>query len=725
MYKALIALKNTVNFQLSLVAKLSLIYSVISCSNVIAEQLNTTKQSTTLFTAEKLATLQSIRQAQVSPSGEFVAFIRSVPREIYIEKNGKNWSELYLVDNHGKERAFVTGKVNINNIQWSADGSLIYFLAKMKNDEFTALYQIAVDGGQAQQAIALKDTNISQYTVNRDNSKIALLAKKAKDKSVKKLKELGFKAEVFEEELSNQFLYVININPSDKSALASNKSLSPQAWDIKGSVSAVRFSPNGSDLLVKTQPTPLIDDKYMKSKWHIVDIASQEIKTTFVTEGKLGAAEFSYDGKYVALLGAQDQHDPALGRLYIANANSGNVANWLPNFNGHVSDFEWANSRNELLFIADIGTQSIIANIKPGSSDYTTVIDVGSFIASNLSISDSDKTVAIRGNTAQHPNEVFLLRGTQHARLTYSNAWLTDLPLAKQESITIQARDGIEVGGVLVYPLNYKEGQRYPLIMSVHGGPESHVKDGWLTGYASPGQLAAAQDYLVFYPNYRGSTGQGVNYSKLGQNDYAGKEFDDLVDLKNHLVNIGLADEKKVGITGGSYGGYAAAWGATKLTKHFAASVMFVGIANQLSKFGTTDIPNEMHLVHARSYPWEKWQWYLERSPIYWAKQSKTPLLIMHGKADPRVHPAQSLEMYRYMKVHGKTVRLVYYPDEGHGNKRAAAKYDYNLRLMRWMDNYLKHGNKTMPSPDLPHQINLKQYTKASVTEHKESTTAD
>jgi len=244
--------------------------------------------------------------------------------------------------------------------------------------------------------------------------------------------------------------------------------------------------------------------------------------------------------------------------------------------------------------------------------------------------------------------------------------------------------------------------------MSVHGGPESHDKDGWITNYSRPGQMAAARGYAVFYPNYRGSTGKGVEYSKLGQNDYAGKEFDDLVDFKEHLVGMGLVDTKRVGITGGSYGGYASAWAATKLTKHFAASVMFVGVTNQLSKFGTTDISNEMNLVHARSYPWDKWQWYLERSPIYWAGQSETPLLIMHGKDDPRVHPAQSMEMYRYMKVQGKDVRLVYYPGEGHGNRKVAAQYDYSLRLMRWMDNYLIDGNKDMPMFEIDHAAKLK-----------------
>ena len=679
---------------------LALSLALLTCSVANAEQ------ASKVITAENLATLQSVNQAQVSPSGEFVAYTRSVPREIYVEKDGKNWAELYLVNNKGVERPYITGKVNVKNIQWSADGSLIYFLAKMNDDKFTSLYQISASGGQAQKALELKDTNINNYALSHDSKKVAVLAKKAKNKSVKELQGLGFKAEVFEEELSNQFLYLVDLTQADTA-------ITPEAWHIKGYVSEVHFSPSGKDLLVKTQPTALIDDKYMKSQWHIVDIAKKAVKTSFVTEGKLGAAEFSYDGSYVALLGAQDKHDPAAGRLFLGDVKSGKVSNWLPNFQGHVSDFEWSNQGNELYFIANIGTQSVVATIKPGSNQYTTLVDGGKFIAGNLSISASDKTVVVKANNAQHPNEVFMLRGNKQTRLTDSNTWLNNVALAKQESITIKARDGVDIGGVLIYPLDYKKGQRYPLIMSVHGGPESHDKDGWLTTYSRPGQLAAAQGYAVFYPNYRGSTGKGVDYSKLGQNDYAGKEFDDLVDLKNHLVNIGLVNEKKVGITGGSYGGYASAWGATKLTKHFAASVMFVGISNQLSKFGTTDISNEMHLVHARSYPWDKWQWYLERSPIYWVEQSETPLLIMHGKADPRVHPAQSMEMYRYMKVHGKTVRLVYYPGEGHGNKRAAAKYDYSLRLMRWMDNYLKHDNQPMPAHDLPHAANLKAHKAA------------
>ena len=654
----------------------------------------------TPLTVEDIPKIQSVIQTSISPDGDNVAFTRSVPRELYVDNNGTNYSDLYVVDDQGVERPFITGSVSIKSIQWSNDSKTIYFLAKLNEDKFTSLYQIPVDGGQASKVLSLKGTSISSYELSPNNKQLAILAMPAADKSEKELKKLGFMAEVYELGLKDKQLFIVDLAKADKP-------LTPNALNVANYVSDVNWAANGDKLLVKTQPTALIDDKYTKSQWHLFDITSNKVTMSFATEGKLGDAELSHDGKYIAILGAEDKHDPSTGRLFLADTKTGDVTDWLPNFMGHVVDFEWSHKRNTLNFIANVGTQSFVATIKTGSNKYKKVIKEGKFIAANLSVSDSDKTLALRGNTATHPNEVFIIRGKKTERLTNSNTWLDDKRFAKQETISLKARDGVEIDGVLVYPLDYQDGTRYPLIMSVHGGPESHDKDGWVTNYSRPGQMGAARGYAVFYPNYRGSTGKGVDYSKLGQNDYAGKEFDDLVDFKQHLVEMGLVDTKRVGITGGSYGGYASAWGATKLTEHFAASVMFVGVTNQLSKFGTTDISNEMNLVHARSYPWDKWQWYLERSPIYWAGQSKTPLLIMHGKEDPRVHPAQSMELYRYMKVQGKDVRLVYYPGEGHGNRKVAAQYDYSLRLMRWMDNYLIDGKKDMPAFEIDHAAKL------------------
>ena len=268
----------------------------------------------------------------------------------------------------------------------------------------------------------------------------------------------------------------------------------------------------------------------------------------------------------------------------------------------------------------------------------------------------------------------------------------------------------MEIEGLLIRPLNEEKGKRYPLILVVHGGPEAHYRNGWLTNYASPGQMGAARGFAVFYPNYRGSTGRGVAFSKLNYGDFAGREFDDFVDGVDHLIAAGLVDRARVGITGGSYGGYASAWGATYYSDRFAASVALFGISDNVSKEGTSDIPEEMRLVHQRWRPWENWQLFLDRSPIYHAGKARTPTLIAHGKEDTRVHPSQSMELYRHLKLRSQApVRLVFYAGEPHGFRRAASRFDYCLRMLQWMEHYLKGPGGAPPPLELDYDTALKE----------------
>lgn len=177
----------------------------------------------------------------------------------------------------------------------------------------------------------------------------------------------------------------------------------------------------------------------------------------------------------------------------------------------------------------------------------------------------------------------------------------------------------------------------------------------------------------------------------------------------DHLISIGLVDKSRVGITGGSYGGYASAWGATYYSDRYAASVMFVGISDNISKIGTTDIPEEMFLVHHRKRLWDDWNYFAERSPIRHIQKNRTPTLILHGKDDPRVHPSQSLEFHRHLKTLAQApVRLVLYPGEGHGNRKAAARLDYSLRLMAWMEHYLQGPGGEPPPFELDYESALK-----------------
>ena len=358
-------------------------------------------------------------------------------------------------------------------------------------------------------------------------------------------------------------------------------------------------------------------------------------------------------------------------------------------------------ANGQLAAIVDKGADTILRMYNADGS-VAQEIDPGELVPTSLENGGSD-SLFVRADSPRHPGELFALNDTTLTRWTSHNPWLAEIDFGTQRTMTYTARDGQQIEGILIEPVGGVPKGGAPTIMMVHGGPEAHYTNGWLTGYSMPGQVGAGQGYAVFHPNYRGSTGYGTAFSKQHQGDYAGKEFDDIVDAKRALVAEGVTDADRTGITGGSYGGFASAWGATYYSSEYAASVMFVGISNNISKFGTTDIPNEMYLVHERKWPWEEWDHLLERSPIYHVDKAETPILIMHGAEDTRVSPTQSYELYRNIKVRkpDTPVRLVLFPGEGHGNRLAASRYDYNLRMMQWFDTFLKTGDRDaqMPAP--------------------------
>jgi dipeptidyl aminopeptidase/acylaminoacyl peptidase len=312
------------------------------------------------------------------------------------------------------------------------------------------------------------------------------------------------------------------------------------------------------------------------------------------------------------------------------------------------------------------------------------------------------------GESSSHPGEVVRLNEGNPERLTDVNPWLSDRSLGEQRVIRWNARDDLAIEGLLVLPVDYRQGTSSPLIVVVHGGPESHFSNGWLTNHTAPAQVLAGKGYAVFFPNYRSSTGYGPAFSGMGFGDPAGKEFDDIADGIDFLVNEGIADKGRVGLGGGSYGGFASAWFATYYTRYVRAVCMSVGVSNLISMAGTTDIPWEHVYVHWGKKLNEMWDHALQRSPVYYAHQSKTATLIMGGTNDTRVSPTQSLELFRIMKMNGHpAVRMVQYPGEGHGNSRQPARIDQLYRTIEWYDWYVRDA-KPLDGPMPPVDISAR-----------------
>jgi len=649
-----------------------------------------------VLTPHRVAELRAVADAVISPDGRHVAYTLSVPRKPNVDDDGEPWAELWVTDSReGDARPFVTGHVNVSAVRWTADSRQIAFLAKRGDDKMKSLYLIPVDGGEARKAVELK-TDISAYSLAPDGKRVALVATESEDKKKKELKEKGFKQEIYEEDWRSAKVWL---------ATLFEKQTNSTPLALESHVSQVHWSPVDDRLLVTVAPTPSVDDSYMRQQVRIVDSKTGGVLTRINNPGKLGSVAWSPDGKKIGLISAADIHDPSAGRLMAADATDGTFRDLLPGLEGHVSQFDWADN-DTLGYFAGSGVQTLFARVNAvsGARDSQPVVGPTGPILTGLSLSTNGQHAVFVASSPIHPPELFTWRQGDAApkRRTDSNPGLEKIRFARQEVIRHKARDGLELEGLLIRPLDEVAGKRYPLILAVHGGPESHVSHGWLTSYSLPGQVAAARGMAVFYPNYRGSTGRGVAFSKLGQGDAAGKEFDDLVDAVDHLIAIGLVDRAKVGVTGGSYGGYATAWCSTRYSERFAAGVMFVGISDKVSKVGTTDIPNEEFHVHALKRPWEDWRFLLERSPIYHAAQGRTPLLILHGKDDPRVNVGQSRELYRHLKLHNQApVRLVLYPGEVHGNRKSAARLDYSLRLMQWMEHYLTGPGGKMPPMEL------------------------
>ncbi|AFH48321.1 Dipeptidyl aminopeptidase/acylaminoacyl-peptidase [Ignavibacterium album JCM 16511] len=644
------------------------------------------------LTPDDLFKIKNVGETAFSPDGKMIAYILNVPRPLN-EEPGGNYNNLYVYNFEDQQSVgLLANKNSVSSIQWDPESEIIYFLGKIGEAKTNQVYYIDSDGGSPK-LVTNEQTDVLAFKVSPDGQKIAFIRLEDKSKGKQEMLNRGFDAEIYEEEFQHRNLYVMDL--SDKSV----KQVTTAA-----SVFEFEWSSDSKNIAAAIAEKNLVDDSYMFKRLYVIDTETGIKYKLIDNPGKLTQFSFSPDGKKLAFVSAASINDAVSGSLFVCDVPNtkqfSQLKNYTEGFEGSVIMVKWKDD-NTLIFSSEEGVDITLREHKINEKGNKLILEPGKVVLRNFDLLNN--VVCFAGNTKEHPNELFIfnLETNELSKLTNHNNWLSGVKLAKQEKIEYPAKDGLKIQGVLIYPLNYEQGKKYPLITYIHGGPEAAVQNGWETGYGSWGQFAAAKDFFVFMPNYRASSGRGVEFTMMGFGDLAGKEFEDVIDGIDYLIQKGLVDKNKVGIGGGSYGGYFSAWAATKYTDRFAASVVFVGISNQISKRNTTDIPYEDYYVHWGFWTHENEQLVWERSPVRYAHLSKTPTLILHGKEDLRVHPSQSLELYRALKLHGKApVRLVFYPGQGHGNSKNTSRYDYLVRTLDWFEYYLmsNYPKDKMPS---------------------------
>ncbi len=643
--------------------------------------------------SEHLHSINMVIETAVSPDGNYVAYVLMKPRPLE-DDAGYAYRELYVYDvNRNESIGLLTGKVSIASIAWSPDGKQICFRAVMKKSNGRQVFAIDPLGKQEPEQLTHLHSSVLQYEFI-NNEEIALTLIEKDSKAIADIQRNGYDMILFEENLKHIELIRYNIKNKQYTSLTRGVTV----FDFS-------VSPDGTKIAAAIAPQNTVDDSYMFKRVHILDANTGEILEKVENPGKLGKMVWSPDGKKLAFIAASKLEDSVEGSLFIFETGKGvqykDIRNYVHGMELSVKDVVWMDN-NTVLYAAEQSVDIVVR--KQGIADKGSSEIMAGGIACFRSFSISGNHLYFAGNTPAYPNELmrYDMKKNKAEKLTDNNQWLKDVKLAKQEQIVYNARDGLEVHGVLVYPLNYNENSTYPLIVYIHGGPEACVQNGWVTQYSQWGQFAAARDYFVFYPNYRASSGRGVDYTMEGYGKLLEGEYEDVIDGIDYLIDKKMVDPKKVGIGGGSYGGYFAAWSATKYTERFAAAVVFVGVTNQVSKRNLTDIPYEDYYVHWGFWTHEQHDIVWEASPVKYAHLSKTPTLILHGEEDTRIPVSQGMELYRSLKLHSNAaVRFVIYPGEGHGNGKNTNRYDFLLRTMEWFDFYLKEGNDPTEKPDL------------------------
>jgi dipeptidyl aminopeptidase/acylaminoacyl peptidase len=634
-----------------------------------------------VLTPELILTLRQVAEARISPDGSRVALQIARPRT-EAEPPGGAIQELWLAAPGSEPVRFTADEHGDREPRWSPDGRQIAFLSRRTGSEFTQVYLIAVDGGEAQR-LTDAEHSVLAFKWSPDGRSIAYTVTDPKTKDEQEAERKGRDWTVADRNYKHIRLHAVDV-ATRKAHVVTTADLTVHDFD---------WSPDGRQLVIAAADTPTIDDSFMKQQIQTVPAAGGVPRLVVPTAGKLSSPRWSPDGRWIAWLGATALNDPSAGSVFVVSAFTGEgLENLTPNYDGSATSLSWVPGAPGTLAFLAIERQDTKAHAIALPAKTRTPIPIGNLaVFGALSFSRDGRRVAFAASTPTHPVEAFIADiGGGAKRLTTLNPQLAGVGLGRQEIVRWKAKDGLDVEGVLVKPVGYRAGERYPVVMQPHGGPESADVNGWYGTYSRWGQMLAGRGFATFYPNYRGSIGRGVKYAMGDHRDLMGKEFQDMLDGLDHLIAIGVADRDRIGVGGGSYGGYTSAWAATYASERFKAAVMWMGISNWYSMTGTSDIFFENSTVHWDLVMYDNYPIYWERSPLAHIAKANTPTLIVHGAADPRVPIGQSQEMYTALKWKGVPVEFVTYPREGHGVGERAHQEDFMRRVTAWFEKYLK-----------------------------------
>jgi dipeptidyl aminopeptidase/acylaminoacyl peptidase len=651
-------------------------------------------QAKRAMTIDDVMNMRAVSDPRISPDGRLVAFVVT---QADMKTNFRNSDVWIVAADGGEPRPLTLSPRRDDSPQWSDDGRRLAFISD--RDGRAQVYVMRVDGGEAEKVTDVK-TAVQSFAWSPDGKRIACIAADPLPEAKEKEKKDGFDQIIIDADYQFARINVIDLSSSSSGETPKPVMLTDGALHV----TELAWSPDGKQIAFAARSTPKLADGSTTEIYAIDAVNRQPVRLTSNDRAESNIA-WSPDGKTLSYLSTSDKY-PTIGpsRIHLIAFDGINQQGikapqiLLPQFDGYITRHEWSPDGKFIYFTADIGVQRHIYRIATDSRNMeirTRQADMrGSF-----SLSQKKNLMVYLREDSTFPADVLITSVQPGVAddapgafniLTQMNPQVKGLALGRVETIKWKSsKDGREIEGVIVYPLDYEQGRRYPLITSIHGGPEGAYQLSFMSGYSEFPHIYAARGYASFFPNFRGSSNYGAEFASANVGDLGGGDYQDVMSGIDYLIERGIADPARLAIKGYSYGGYLSGW-IIGHTDRFKAAVFGAGLSNAISYYSTGDIQYQRETLH-QGTPWRNNQNLIERSPVFYLQNAKTPSLIYHGERDERVPPGQSFETYMGLKKAGVTTQLVIYPREGHGLREPKHQLDKIRREIDWIEKYI-HG---------------------------------
>ncbi len=659
---------------------------------------------------EDLFALKAVGRVALAPDRARIAY----ELKRFDAAANKNFQQIMLLDVHsGQTRPLTQGKHIDSLPRWSADGEYLAFISD--REKVAALYVMPMSGGEPRR-LTDRDGNVSDFDWSPDSRRLAYsyqplnerekLERDEKHDQVKKLPQFKHYTRLFHKLdgvgwWNGLYTHVYVIPASGGAA----KQLSSGDYDDR----EPRFSPDGRSISYLSNRLPDADLKLENTDIYVVPVGGGKARQVKTTLGACSGHSWSPDGAWIAYVGnpaVPGQSWKYRDALWLIAARGGRPRELTRNIDNNCQNETlgdvagnafaaippiWSKDSQRVFFVVSEqgATRLYSRSITRGDSRCEVGGDVNVYQAQRTA---DDGPIALALGTQTNPGDVYLYdpeEGGEARQLSGVNRdVLAKIEIVQPEPFSIRSDAGL-VHGWVMKPPRFDAKKRYPAILEIHGGPAAQYGHSFFHEM----QWLAAKGYVIVFGNPRGSTGYGLKHRKAIHADWGNKDYRDVMRLADWLFARPYVDSKRVGVTGGSYGGYMTNW-IIGHSNRFRAAATQRSVVNVESMFGTSDYGFDLGNEFGGT-PWKNLANLRRQSPLTYVTKIRTPLLIEHEEQDHRCPIEQAEQLFAALKVLKREVEFVRFEGESHGLSRGGRPQNRAERLRRigdWFDRHLKKG---------------------------------